>query len=504
MNNPRRSIFVNHSSHKYLVKLQIDILLDKLIITHSVHNLLKNELAPMIETTLNNDPEANVVENNSVPTKMVFKSEAHLGQVNHDFPNIQTLVNQYNNRRSELIKVDFFGNSFWFTFDNLYLLYNFLNSFLRNYDVIKYKILNPKPIVAVEQSIIKEVPQKSILEEVLNLSPNPIVNYYIIKWVKNNKIHCNFKDTVLKINHPFDFDFLLFSEDNAELINQFLQFVDINNRDENIFKTKALVRYLNSSLKDDNEISNNEKYVQIQVTLFLIFLYGCRTFYPNLDVTQTSNFEKGYVVVINKCISSIVKDIKVELESSDTDDVVNFKELSEKYKYLIKIDQEAFIDQVFFDAASPPPVIDTETPINIDQKRFLGSPKIIDIKKFIDSQASDELLLSYVSVKENIISKHYNDILDIENGGIKVTSKKIHQIIARWADVIINHIFKKIDKEHINTFEIMSKFIDPFIISDDISEKTKLWILYQILIPHMHNLYGTEKFIDYFHIDITR
>ena len=505
MKNPYRTIFVNHSSNKYLIKLQMNTLVGKLIISYSIHNLLKNNLAPMIESTLANDPEADIVDNNNIPTKLAFKSEANSGVIGQDFPNIQNLVNVYKERRNELIKVSFLNNSFWFTYDNLFVLYAFLNSYITNYDVIKLRLLNPvvkEPIKEEEKETSQQ--QENVIQSILKLSPNPIVNYYVIKWINNNNVFGEIKvsdnDINLKINHPFDFDILVLSNDNSGLINQMLQFVNVNEREDNIFKIKTLFRYLYNILIDLKEV-DQENYILLQITIFLMFLYGCRVVFPQLTISSDSNLEKGYPLVISKCIEIVSneKTKKINIEFVNFKSVLptpltklDIKTISEEYKYLIKIDEDSFIDKILQQPNQSIPASK-----KLDIKSFIGSPKIIKIKDFLDNDSSGMLSYKTSTKDPNVISTHYNDILTIENGG-KVKYDRIDPLTAKWSDIIINHIFKKIDKSCVNTFEIMDKLIEPYA-PEDTTEQTKLWILYQIIIPHMYNLYGTTEIIDYFH-----
>jgi hypothetical protein len=511
--NPSKTIFIKHSSHKILIHMQMNVLIDKLVISYSVHQLLKNNIDHIIEMTLKNDPEANIINNNAIPTKEVAKDNVTSGIVESDFLNVQSLMNEFRNKREEMIRVSFFGNTFWFKFDNLFTLYNFLKNYIQNYDVILMNLINPpinKPIEEKQSDIVTE----DIIEEVFKISPNKIINFYIMKWLNDNPKQQYLKkeeDGVIKTTYPFDFDFISYNQNNAILLDKFLGFIDTSKRDENIYKIKTLFRYLIHS-KDD--------YMEIQITLFMIFLYGCRVLHPNMSIVG-ADVKKGYSTIINNCISGIIqksttpiKPIKIEfLEEAPEEQIqTNISKVSDKYKYLIKIDEDGFINKVFEEMdIKPTQEINNQ---QIDKKKYINSPSIINIKDFFivdnpEKTKYNETLLGYQNIKHKIhkiISKPYNDVMIIESGK---KPKELNPIIAKYSDIIINKIFKKVEdnKEFsnmssINTMILVTEFIEPFV-PKEISHNNLMFLLYQVVIPHLWNLYSDDNFsgeiIDYFH-----
>jgi hypothetical protein len=227
MFNPQRTVFINHSSQKFILNFKIDLLIDILIINFEVHELLKLSLSSLIKDTLDNNPEANIINNNSIPTKMIFKNSYKMGEINSNFGIIRQKLNENNNKRDELIKINILKCDFWLTFDNLLIIYNFFKFYLEQYDLIKVKILNPVDSnKEKEEDIIKS---DNTNKELFELSPNKIINYILIRLINNCNNHfLDLVDNNLNISNIYNFSYFKFT--------QYLNLVDENKKEENIEK----------------------------------------------------------------------------------------------------------------------------------------------------------------------------------------------------------------------------------------------------------------------------
>jgi hypothetical protein len=183
------------------------------------------------------------------------------------------------------------------------------------------------------------------------------------------------------------------------------------------------------------------------------------------------------------------------MDTEDSNININLEEISNEFKYLKNIDSDAFIDKIIENINIKDKILNSPA----QYKQYINNPIIFDINDFLNNN-SENCLLSYKLIKNRIISKNYQDILLIESNR-KIDLNSINNLVLKYSDIIINHIFKKINSsniEIIDTLDILVNFIEPFL-STDTLEYDKQFILFQIVIPHIYNLYQINKIIDYFH-----
>ncbi|MBC8427502.1 MAG: hypothetical protein H8D97_01280 [Proteobacteria bacterium] len=527
---PRRTVFINHNNQKILLKFEIGKLIDNLVLSYEVHILKNNSIAPSIIETLKRSPEANIVNNDSIPLTLAFKKDIiPLGDVTETFLYIQGLVNEYANRRNEYIKAFIFGTTIHFGFMELYHIYTFLNNFINNYDDMKLRIFLPEKYI--EQQPVREEEElpkinNDVLNEIFKLSPNKIINYYIIKWINDTNFseikNYDITKNELQIQTFLNFELFEFSKSNNEVLKELLDLINSNDREENVNKIKLLFRYIYSIsdiCKREEKISI-ENSVYLSIASFLIFMYGTVVYRVDIDDYIIKDlFEFIFKDCCDKLqVRELVQEDKMitfkihfnERISSKHFEIESISEVSKKYNYLLKIDKDLFLNKVLSDIDNESIERKKKSDSQLEVKHFIGSPAIIDIGDFIIGNTESDGLLSYrvIDSKKNkehtVLTNAYDQILFIEKGG-KLKVNQINPIISKFSDIILNHIFKKINTNpeltewsNINTLILMNEFIEPFI-PKDTSEKTKRYILYQVIIPHLYNLYKINRIIDYFH-----
>lgn len=523
VNNPKRTIFINHNNQKLLLRFEINRLIENLVLTYEVYILKQNSIAPTISETLKNNPEADVVNTNSIPVNLAFKEDSiALGKITETFLYIQGLTNEYSNKQQEYAKVVLFGTTIFFPYLDLYNLYTFLGNIVNNYDTIKLRMFSNNTVEEDTNKKIEEEPNLNadVIEDILKLSPNKIVNYYIIKWVNSvNFARLEYKDNKLPVVPILDFTLFNYSRDNFIVLDEVINLIK-DDRMVSVNKIKQLFRYvysISASCKEKEEVSPSEG-VYLSICAFLIFIYGIKVFFNNLNIEE-HNLKAVFLHTINKCISQIQEKENISPEQStlfklvsvDSDKSMDLNldtisEVSKKYKYLLKIDADVFLDKVLNENTSG-----CETESNqpkIKYKRVVDNPTIISILEFTSDKSDGLLSYGDFASKKNkqhtVLTKAYDQILSIENGE-KFKKGQLIPILTKTSDIIVNHIFKKVNSNpelaewsSMNTLVLMDSFIDPFM-PEEASEKTRRFILYQVLIPHLHNLYGLEKIIDYFH-----
>jgi hypothetical protein len=186
---------------------------------------------------------------------------------------------------------------------------------------------------------------------------------------------------------------------------------------------------------------------------------------------------------------------------------IDIEKISEKYKYLIKLSKEEFIKSILHD-------INESDNSNIDYNSKpslnLQNPKILNISYLLElTEERPNNLINYTKIEipnfikaNKIITDEYLQILYIINSSGFIDKSKLNLRITKFSDIIINDIFKIIDKDYsnlISTLIIMNTVINTaFKEKELVDEYSKLFILYKIVIPYLYDKYNIDKFIDYF------
>jgi len=380
-------------------------------------------------------------------------------------------------------------------------------------------------------------------------------NLFNKKWNLDTAVSLINKDGEYVIKHHplYDFNVWQYSEmHNKELVN-ILASIKEENSFELANKLKQITKQIIYITLNEKVLSeqNKSKYVfTISTGLFLLYVYSLKMMglkYLNDVYTASTRNSSNYIQVVDYAFRYVlekfdvnhtsIKSIVIKMVEFDSDAAtfgpVNAKldAIFEQYRYLAAVDQNEFMSTVFstLTSRSDESKIDSSV-ISGDLEMSLGSPKVININTFIKEKTYNKedltadaifkyepsSLMDYADIPLNavfksnrIISYYYCQMLFLQYNGI---NKKLIDVpdytsvvIRRYADIIINKIFKEIDNNKMlasnttSAFTIYEHFIAPFVKNETILTFTSLTLLYQIAIPHIHNKYGVTKFIDNFH-----
>jgi len=377
----------------------------------------------------------------------------------------------------------------------------------------------------------------SLLNDCLIMSPNVITTYFISKYISNilsnpkkEKIHFDFnKETVTIHMSPLIHQELIEMSDDhyTDLLNIISSFN--YSHEEYITKLKLLVRHLiyiiNHYTKDSSTY-----FITIKVIEFLILIYTIKLSPASLisNVGKVSGsvqaFKQSIEYLINYAVDHVIMNhidqrqithnkiifkhypsVEYFEEEYDTDSV---RQLISKELYLIDVDREFFIKQVLDKSK------EQNSKISLDKMKIVFSKSItINIDQILESEPlNNNSWLDYQKVipqqkqfeHHTIITIEYLQLLQITNTPniSKNLLKDVNPIISKYYNIIVNQIFKELtvcDPKHsISTLNLLTTYIRPYL-HTDASSKTELFLLYRIIIPHLHDVYNINKFIDYFH-----
>jgi len=182
-------------------------------------------------------------------------------------------------------------------------------------------------------------------------------------------------------------------------------------------------------------------------------------------------------------------------------------QLLTKERYMLDIDRDLYIRNVMN------MLEDEHSAVQKKQiKLHLNNPTTLNIEKLLNKTSNG--YLGYELQKPNqkqfetnkIITKEYYDILLISTTPTlsrKTIENELNQICIKYADIILNLIFKELSSS-INTDTIISTLylleyhIRPFLKSEATIE-TELFLLYRIVMPYLYDVYGITDYVDYFH-----
>lgn len=184
-----------------------------------------------------------------------------------------------------------------------------------------------------------------------------------------------------------------------------------------------------------------------------------------------------------------------------------------KERYSIDIDREAFIDNVFNDVINVPTkndkshltvVLNSPTTIDID-RQYLGKDisKNSWLKYELITPSQKQLLRNNAS---RIITNEYYQLLQLEIMPRTIVDdfiKSIDPRLARYADIILNYIFKELSMEiktgsTVSTLYLLNMRIRPYLPANA-SVDTEMFILYRCVIPYLYDLKYINTFVDFFH-----
>ena len=357
----------------------------------------------------------------------------------------------------------------------------------------------------------------------------------------------------------------IFSKAHIDELIQILETIT-NSKDELIGKLYILTKYfiylVNKFIKPilidtdkTTDITESEVIQHIILPLktiqFLIFIYSFK-YSGKITYNHLKSHNIGLLIchLSNRTIEHIGSKFGLTIDYSikftgckrQFEDTYEYPDCLfdsiDKYEFLLAVDKDAFINSVFQDVSLQ---ITSDTASCVCARDnilslVLNKPKVLDIKKILHQNKDiavknlPKSLISYKNLKtdpyynqiiENqyssqymsnlIITTEYLDILRLMNiPSLDIIDKniiklsEINPIILRYADVIINYIFRDLttddfDNTPISTLYLIEQHILPNLPNNDYTVDVIMFILFRLLIPYIVDMFGRYLVLDYFH-----
>ncbi len=392
--------------------------------------------------------------------------------------------------------------------------------------------------------IIKDSLLNNIIKELFILFPNNTAQLYGCKLImqefenghniselKKIFTYDNIQNIITFHIHPLIQNNKLLSYSLTNELKDILYSFNFSS-EEYIDKLIILSRYIYHIIKKyilidniDKKLLINNIIIPIKIIHILIFIYSYKLSNRiNFFNIKSNNIGKIMNKLVNDCLNyintkyGIMIGVKILFTNNNNnmcyleDVYLETIPIIDKYRYLLLIDKQSFIDNVINDVSD---IKEESKSLKLFYNKLpMSNPKLLNINNYIDKTKNQ--LLSYSYIKHNIsqlkksiiLTKSYLDILKLSNltTSIKLVDDNYNIIITKYADLIINYIFKDITNENFastppSTLYLIDNFIIQYLndLNCDYTIYDVLFILYQIIIPHIIDSFNIWIFIDYFH-----
>lgn len=526
-------ILINQTNFCGLLELQIIFINNTLILEYSLYTIKNRDIIPMVEQSLYNNAESKTVVN-SLPKELFRRGELGLYEAN------EFIIRTYKlfELTTDYVQLNFKEFKIYVNPAQLRIIYNFINAYCQNYDMLlmQYHNMRAQSELQVNQHQSSESENQPILNshdnllaDIILFSPNSQFTSYLIRQLLNNSnCYCNITETdieyLIEFSPFLNICKLSFTKSGFSMFAQLYNSINLTENDyvnnsKNIFQTLCYI------LKNNIAINNK---LEIQICLTLLFIYYCKykQFDFNIFINKriSINFFNYFISYLQNCLDQLClsiqfKKINLKLKndydgslnslSSDTESKID--EIVLKYKYLQAIDREEFLKKVDNETLIYRNTVSdskkdlqhigflTQTPIDLDLliKR--------DIK--LQNVPLETYDLDYYLIENRIITKSYYQLLKlIDNQTNKLfLVNELHPVLNKYSDVIINKLIPNINKykELIEFNQSILVLYKHFVLNQfedsSLDYKHQMYILYQIILPYIYDVYGKSKFIDCFH-----
>lgn len=513
----KRYLICTSGKQYYVIKFYIIKIDTVLRFGYDIHLITNSGIASMIDKidqSFSSNPESDAIFTKLSTDKKFSKTISQLEALDV----INTLETILRSRPTDkYIRLTLPGAVLYYEINKIKMIYNLIKHFYDNYETIKTEFNKPtvdsstaeyKPEII---SDVKDISSK-IFMELTKLSPNNIITFFIIKQISflyTNQIVDFELDPEFNLNikvSKFTNNLMLLYND----LNTYINFVPETLSTEEYNKyiklhITTLVKLLITIYDNQSQLPANDKYLYINFILVLIYIYG---FWANgSDFNSTNNLYSfaNRVITALKGNTGKIKSIKFtplpvsdEGESKQVE-LGTINMLASKYKYLIDIDKDKFVQHVLKDIKA----IDKNI-VKPNHDLVLNKPRLLDLtttKLPLYYEVITDLNLS----NHRIISKAYHSLLILENSTNLLWTTDIDDMLPKLADIVKSKIVPALKKNgemivlNPSTLLIYTNCIEPFIDQGSMSINEKLYLIYQICIPFVHDNYKVNKIIDYFH-----
>lgn len=522
----------------YITKYYIKLVDNTLRFYYDIYLLKNPGITSMVEgfdQTFRTNPESdNVFE--KLPKEKKFSHSVSQLEAYNVITHLENIINNRGELNSEYLQINLPRATLYYEIDKVQLLHNFIKTFYDNYEMIKLSYEKPDASnlesdetskINVKENIDTAEISSSLFNEIIKQSPNNLVSFFIIKNllrfensnITNFKYDETNKSLYIQVNE-FTNNYMLFYNDLITLIN-YNDNVDNKSKDE---YNKLLKSKINNIIKmtiyiyeNKEHLNTQELYLYLSFSLILIYIYG-HWLANNSSGSNIYKFSNNVIKHVFDLKSSNYSSIlffglgekqkqKEKNKEGSKLDISNINELSKKYQYLIDIDRQTFLKKIIDDNTE---FNNTELEkVNSNKKNILDK-LILNKPKLINLSNPPFEVLGYKKINNKIssntfITKAYEDLHFIINSNNILPNYEFDKNLPKLSDIIINKIIPKINKynEMIklnpNTLLIYEQFIEPFLDSSIISIDEKLYLIYDICIPYLYDVYKVDKVLDYFH-----
>jgi len=548
---PTKFIPVLQSNFKGVLKLQIVPILDVLQFSYSIYGI-KYITESVIQSLYANPSNENLF--NSLDKELFIKYDIGLIGTEQLLLYLKNKLTTLDSQSTELFQTIFpTANGkqiqIFLSYYQIYSTTLFVEQFVTSYEIFRINLISqaiqpvieqpqiakPEPMMQIETESeseqIMEMDETqdndmlSLFNDSFKISPNNICSYFISKQICNKLV--NLQNSVpvevsgdnhitVKIIPLIDGSVITSKAFNQEILNILYSF-DFS-KEEYLSKLKLLIQQLTYVISyyleaDDKDLAKENVIFSLQIIYFLILLYSCK-------FTEQNRFTKEQVnqciqyIMLNHLDQSKLKYYSISFDLLSQEETLPFKKVNDqidqlltKERYMLDIDRDLYIRNVM------EKLDDEHSAVQKKQiKLKLNNPTTLNIEKLLNKTSIG--YLGYELQKPNqkqfetnkIITKEYYDILlisTIPKLSRKTIENELNQICIKYADMILNLIFKELSSS-INTDTIISTLylleyqIRPFLKSEATIE-TELFLLYRIVIPYLYDVYGITDYVDYFH-----
>ena len=388
--------------------------------------------------------------------------------------------------------------------DNYFLLRNLLNAHLVT--------PLPEPLIStiqkteeseeIKESVVEIVEESTpALDKLFYLCGTYLIRSVMIGFMFNNYRY--FNNTTCNRTVVDDITTITSSNLLSGSYKFFKSFLIANaslDKDTVIFYIKKIVLLL----KEESKLTSSPLY--LAAVLFLLLIYCIRFIMRCNDIKEFEQYSRGifdYMSYQKYVIEHALK----ELELSSKDLVFNFiantsnntilEELSEKYKYLIPLSQEDFMNAVL-----------SNKTMNRPLDFSINGGDIIDITKYFQnerlSNSDINNLIHYFPSGENnrIITDAYkyfveytknpSSIIALKDEDIPISVLKLFEILKKILTP------QKMPKDLVSTMSYYKILCESLPDAKLISHQTLLYVIYQIIIPYQYDMNNITQFCDVF------
>ena len=523
-------ILINQTNFCGLLELQIIFINNTLILEYSLYVIKNRDIIPMVEQSLYNNAESKTVVA-ALPKELYKRGEMGLYAANEFVIALYKLFEL----TTEYIQINFPLFKIYLNQAQLRIIYNFINTYCQNYDLLMIKYQEIKPIitntVTTETNNTTNVPvdNNNIMDDIIIYSPSKEVTNYLFKQILNNSNnYCvvteNAENYLIEFTPFLNIYKISFSKSGYSLFTQLFLTISLTENDY-INNSKNIFQTLSYLLK--NNLAASHK-VEIQLCMSLLFIYFCKVknidFLSNLNRKVPVNFISIFTYNLQLALDSLAsftkfKQMMIKIKTNyeidnnklpdNVDKLVNQSAM--KYSYLQSMDRDEFLKKVVIDST-----LYRNTDLDGQQSAiYTGfiTQNPIDIELIIKRNIKlqdvplETYNLDYYLIEDKIISKAYyqlNKLIDNQTNKL-LLAHELHPILNKYSDVIINKIIPNLNNsreliEFNQSILVLYKlFVQNQFTDENIDNKNQMFILYQIVIPYLYDTLNKTKYIDCFH-----